>query len=352
MLQRIITAFFLLAASLLRLTPSPAPKCPAKVTGSFLQAFYCAGWDEARWDAETAWMAEAGLDTLILQHTAYLDENGQWTAYYPSELPVFRGSCAGDIIGKALKSCRKAGIRVFVGLAEFSDWWNTAGFSGDWDAVCDVMAQMQEEILRAYRQDYGDTLYGWYFAPEIDNASVMKLSLPRIIAGFNNVLDRATALEPAMPVLLSPFYSEYLTVPSVTATLPMWQTFLNAAHLRDGDIFCPQDAIGAAWTHEKSLEKVWQMYAAAVSSAKADVKLWANCENFTAAQSGGLFAPPANGLTENIPAPIDRFAGQLQTAGRYAEKLVCFSMNHYYSPYIDEEAYEAYLSYAASVNDL
>ena len=95
----------------------------------------------------------------------------------------------------------------------------------------------------------------------------MKQSLPQIATGFNKVLDQATALDPAMPVLLSPFYSEYLTNASVTATLPFWQTFLNAAHLRDGDIFCPQDAIGAAWTRETSLEKVWKMYAAAVKSA-------------------------------------------------------------------------------------
>ena len=349
MLSKIITAFFLLIAALLRLTPAPEPKCEALVSGSFIQPWYCADWDDARWDAETAWMKEAGLDTLILQRTAYLDENGVWTAYYPSELPALRGGCQGDLIGRALKSCRKAGLRVFVGLADFSGWWNGAGLSPDWETVCDVTTQMQEELCRLYGEDYGETLYGWYFAPEINNNPLMKASLPRIIKGFNKALDQATALDPAMPMLISPFYSEYMAVPSVTATLPMWQVFLNGAHLRDGDIFCPQDAVGAAWTREKSLEKVWQMYAAAVSSAKADVKLWANCENFISAQAGGLLQPPANGLTENVPAPMDRFAWQLETASRYAEKLVCFSMNHYYSPFTDEAAYETYLNYAATV---
>lgn len=348
MLSKIITAFFLLIASLLRLTPAPEPKCPAVVTGSFLQAWYCAGWDGDRWDAETAWMKETGLDTLILQHTAQMEADGRWTAYYPSALPALQNDGA-DIVGNALKSCKKAGIRVFVGLAEFSGWWDEAGFSGDWDAVCETMAGMQEEIYRNYAPEYGDTLYGWYFSPEISNSPLMKLSLPRIAAGFNKVLNRASELDPAMPVMLSPYYSEYLTVPSVTATLPMWQSFLNMADLRDGDIFCPQDAVGAAWTREKSLEKVWKMYAAAVSSAGADVKLWANCENFTAAQQGGPFAPPANGLAENIPAPMDRFAWQLETACRYAEKIVCFSMNHYYSPFADREAYDAYLDYADGV---
>lgn len=349
MLYRIVVTFFLLIASLLRVAPAPEAKCEPLVSGSFIQPYACAGWDEARWDAEAAWMKEAGLDTLILQWTAYLDADGAWTAWYPSALPELRDVCSGDVIGGALRSCEKAGIKVFIGLADFAGWWDLAGLSGDWKAVCDMMTAMQKEICETYAPRYGDTLYGWYFAPEIDNASVMKLSLPQIVTGFNKMRDNAAALDPAIPVLLSPFYSEYLTVNAVTATLPFWQAFLNAAHLRDGDIFCPQDAVGAAWTREENLTKVWQMYAAAVRSAGADVRLWANCENFTAAQAGGLFSPPANGLTENEPAPLDRFVRQMETASRYAEKIVCFSMNHYCSPFVDPEGYDAYLAYARPV---
>ena len=349
MLYRIIVTFFLLVASLLRLVPVPEAQCAPAVSGSFIQPYACVGWDEARWDAETAWMKEAGLDTLILQWTAYLDADGVWTAYYPSALPELRDGCLDDVIGGALQSCQKADIKVFIGLVDFADWWNLAGLSGDWKTVCDIMTAMQTEIYETYAPRYGDTLYGWYFAPEIDNAVIMKQSLTQIVTGFNKVLDKATALDPAMPVLLSPFYSEYLTNASVTATLPFWQTFMNGAHWRDGDIFCPQDAIGAAWTRETSLEKVWKMYAAAVRSAAADVKLWANCENFTAAQAGGPFSPPANGLTQNEPAPIDRFVWQMETASHYVEKIVCFSMNHYYSPFVDEAAYGAYLDYAAQL---
>ena len=332
MLKRWISAFLALLAAVLHLTPAPTErKCAPAVSGSFLQAWYCTGWDDARWDAETAWMKEAGLDYLVLQTLAYLDENGGWQVNYASALPVFGTAEKADVLTGALKSCQKAGIRVFVGLADFADWWNRGGVSPQYETVCEVMTQMQREIYETYRPQYGETLYGWYFPPEINNVLLLGLGLPAIPRGLNAVLDAATALDPAMPVMLSPYFSEAYALNSVTATLPLWQTFFEQTRFRPGDIFCPQDAVGAGWTSEKNLEKVWRMYAAAVEGSGKGVRLWANCENFTADYSS---------------APIDRFARQLGTAARYTERIICFSMNHYYSPYTDAAAYEAYLRYA------
>ena len=64
----------------------------------------------------------------------------------------------------------------------------------------------------------------------------MKLGVPRIAKGLNIVLKTATALDPAMPVMLSPYFSEQYTVPSALGTLPMWQAFFAAADFREGDI--------------------------------------------------------------------------------------------------------------------
>ncbi len=332
MFLRRISAFLALLAAVLHLTPAPAAqKCAPAVTGSFLQAWYCVGWDDARWDAETAWMKQAGLEYLVLQTAAYLDENGGWQVNYDSALPVFAAAEKADVLSGALKSCRKAGIKVFVGLADFADWWNLGGLSPQYQTVCGVMTQMQREIWQKYRPQYGETLYGWYFAPEINNVLLLGGGLPSIPRGLNRVLETATALEPSMPVMLSPYFSEAYALGSVTATLPLWQSFFAQTRFRPGDIFCPQDAVGAGWTSEKNLEKVWRMYAAAVEGAEKGVRLWANCENFTA---------------DHAPALIDRFARQLSAACRYAENIVCFSMNHYYSPFADAAAWGAYLRYA------
>ena len=336
-LKRLIASFFALLFSLLQLSPTAERKCTPAARGSFLQAWYCADWDDARWDEETAFLREAGAEYLILQNLAYLDEAGEWVAWYPSALPELAGKAACDVLGGALKSCAKAGIRVFAGLADFADWWNLSGFSPQYDTVCGVMTRMQREIYETYAPVYGETLYGWYFVPEIDNVLPMKLAVPVIARGLNRVLETATALDPEMPVMLSPYYSESLTVPSVLATLPMWQSFVNLVKFRDGDIFCPQDAVGAGWTKEENLEKVWKMYAAAVEACPAALRLWANCECFTAGENG------------NVPAPLDRFVRQLETASRYAEEIVCFSLDHFYSPFADDAAYRAYLDYLGTL---
>ena len=335
---RILSAFFSLLFLLLNITPAPEPRrCEPAVKGSFLQSWYCAGWDDARWDEETACLSDAGVEYLILQSTAKLDSEGNWTVSYPSSLPVFDAAPEYDVIDGALKSCRAAGIKVFIGLADFDDWWNLCGFSPDYMPVCEVMADMQREIWETYAPVYGDTLYGWYFVPEIDNVLPMKVSLPAIVRGLNKVLDTATELDPAMPVMLSPYYSESMAVPSVLLTLPMWQAFFAMARFRDGDIFAPQDAVGAGWTKEASLEKVWQMYRCAVDSAKTDIRLWANCENFTATDGGNVSAPP------------DRFIRQMETASRYADNIICFSMDHFCTPFTDAAAYAGYLDYISTL---
>ena len=337
MLKRCIAAFFALLFALIRPAPQQR-RCEPKVTGSFLQSWYCADWDDERWEQETAWMREAGLEYLVLQSTAYLDADGNWEAYYPSGLPELKGRADCDVIAGVLKACQKAGVKVFIGLADFENWWGKAGFSADYLPVCRVCAAMQREICDMYAPEYGDTLYGWYFVPEIDNVPTMKLSVRRIAKGMDLVLDAATEIDPSMPVLFSPFYTDTYAVNSVLATLPMWQALLNTAHFRAGDIIAPQDAVGAGWTREKDLDKVWRMFRAAADSCKTDVLLWANCECFTSTADQG-----------NVPADLDRFVRQMKTAADYVDNIICFSMNHFYSPFTDAESYAAYLAYLKTV---
>lgn len=336
MLKRFFAALFALLGLLAGHTVPAAERCVPAPTGTFLQAWYCADWDDARWAQEAAFMKEAGMEYMILQTTASLDDTG-WTVWYPSAIKAFSGARQGNVLEGALKSCREAGIRVFVGLADFSDWWGKAGFSDAYFSVCEIMAEMQREICETYRPVYGDTLYGWYFPPEIDNVPTMKLSIRRIAQGLNLVLDTATELDETMPVMLSPYFSESYALPSVLCTLPMWHAFFETAHFRPGDIFAPQDAVGAGWTKEEHLEKVWQMYRAAVDACDKGVVLWANCENFTSTPEG------------NVPADTERFARQLALAAKYTDNIICFSINHFYSPFTDAQAYEAYLDYLTAL---
>ena len=347
MFKRIISSFFALIMALLPFGKEAPQKCEAKFNGTFIQSWYCLWWDDERWQQEVESMKKAGIEYLILQDTASFTDADNATLSYPSELECF-AECEkyGDIIGDALRNCKGSGIKIFVGLADFEDWWTLAGLTSEYNKICDKMAQMVEEIYNKYYAGYEDTFYGWYFTPEINNVPTMKLSILNIAKGFNEIIDTADRLNPDMPMLLSPYYTEHLSIPSVVAALPEWQLFMQKAHLRDGDIFCPQDAVGAGWIDLKDLDKVWKMYTSVIKSCDKDIKLWANCESMTVARDFVPLMPPKTLEDVNMTATLDRFVQQMPVASKYVDNIITFSFNHYYC---DDEVnpvyFETYLDY-------
>ncbi len=340
---KILSAFFALVISLLPFGETPERRCDPAYNGTFIQSWMSSYWDDERWAEEVENMKRAGIEYLIVQDTANLSASGAWELYYPSELEVFAGTeTHSDVIGSALKACEGSGIKVFVGLAMFDNWWTESAIGKTYLDICSVMADMTEEISEKY-----EGVYGFYFTPEISNAINMKLSLGNIIKGLNIVIE---AMPEDKPVMISPFYTEYLSVPSVLATESMWTQIVNKVNFRDGDIIAPQDAVGAQWIQESDLEKVWKMYRVAVDTSEKDIRLWANCENFTLAREksviSGIFVPHATLNKNSVPCTIDRFARQLDIASRYCENIITFSYNHYHSPSAVNSAFEeTYLDY-------
>ena len=344
---RKIVSLILSAAFGFSVGVTPPKKCAAKFNGTFLQSWLCLWWSDEDWQEEIRYMKEAGITTLILQDLASFSGENAAEVYYPTELACFAG-CEqyGDVVGDALRNCRGSGVKVFVGLADYSDWWIWVGLKPSYQTVCENMAQMVTELYNNYYEPYRDTFGGWYFTPEINNVPTFKLSLGSIIRGFNTVIDRANELDPALPMLLSPYYTEYLAVPSLLATYPMWKAFFRQAHLRDGDIFAPQDAVGAQWTPFDRVEDVWKMYAAAVKTCPNRVALWANCENMTVGRKAIPFMPPATLEKTNRTATLDRFVAQMEIASHYVENIIVFSYNHFYSPHTVHAVYhDTYLDY-------
>ena len=325
---------------------TPPQKCAAQFNGTFIQSWLCLWWSDEDWQEEIRYMKEAGIESLILQDLASFTGEGA-EVYYPSELACFAG-CAQecDVLDAALRNCQGSGIKVFVGLADYADWWIWGGIKPAYQTVCENMAEMVTEIYNNYYGSYSDTFCGWYFTPELNNVPTHKLSFGCILKGFNTVIDRANELNPNLPMLLSPYYTEYLAVPSLLATYPMWKTFFQKAHLRDGDIFAPQDAVGAQWTPFDRVEDVWKMYSAAVKTCPKKIRLWANCENMTVARKTLPFMPPATLEKTNQTATLDRFVKQMEIASHYAENIITFSYNHFYSPNTVHAVYhDTYLDY-------
>lgn len=336
--------------------PSEVVYCAPEFTGTFLQSWYSSEWDDARWQEEVANMKDAGIKYLILQDTAEKSSRvsgGAWTVYYDSALPEFAGAPASaDVIEAALRNCSGSGIQVFVGLNMFDDFWTEGAVTCQYREVCNTAADMAEEIYNKYYEQYSDCFAGWYFSPEINNMLICQLNILGIYNGINTVIARVNSLNPALPLMLSPFNSDYLSFGSL-ASLVDWVEFFQYTNLRSGDIFAPQDAVGAMWTKEDNLRRNWEIYRAAVNSCKADVKLWANCENFVSnienTVGSGLISRPGTENTVSVTATLDRFVAQMKIAAEYCENIITFSYNHYFSPAVASPIFmETYKDYIAN----
>ncbi len=352
LIVKIISALIAFVMSVLPLGNTPTErKCNPEFNGTFLQSWMSGSWDDGRWQTEIDNMKEAGIEYLILQDVANKGSEalgGEWNVYYDSELPVFEDAAfGGNVIEAALRNCEGSGIKVFIGLAMFDDFWNETSLSPQYKEVCGVMAQMIEEIYGKYGEY--DCFYGWYFTPEISNSLMRQIYIKGIADGINIVIDKINETDESKPLLMSPYSSEYLSAGPMLS-LTSYVRLIDGINFRDGDIFAPQDAVGAKWVKEENLERNWKIYKAAVDTCDVDLKLWANCENFSTVVAPsvleGILNPPATENTVYVTETLDRFVWQMDVASRYAENIITFSYNHYYSPdYVNPAFIETYYDY-------
>ena len=329
------------------------PKCKPEFNGTFIQSWLSSSWSDEQWQSEIENMQDAGIEYLILQdvaNKAYKSSGGGWSIYYDSDLDVFDGATVyNDVIESALRNCSGTGIKVFVGLAMFDDFWTEGAITGQYAEMCDVASQMVTEIYTKYYSRYSDCFYGWYFTPEFNNVLTCQVNISGMSRGLNKIIYAINSADADMPLLLSPFFAEYLAN-THTGTLVNLVRLLNSVNFRDGDIFAPQDAIGALWTSSKNLDKTWKMYSQAVKACDADLRLWANCENFCIAIAksplNGILTRPTTENTAYVTSTLDRFVWQMEVASKYCENIITFSYNHYFSPdQVNSAFINTYLDY-------
>ena len=310
-------------------------KCAPEFNGTFVQSWLSSSWDEEDWADEIAAMEKDGVKYLIVQDLATKNLDGEWTIYYDSAMPAFADADVGtDVLANTLEAVKGTDIQVFVGLTAFDNLWSTGTLTKEYRQVCDITADMMQEIYDNYYAGNEANFYSWYFTMEFSNNILMQLGMPNIVKGLNVVLDKATAIDSSIPLMMSPFMSNYYTV-GKSAALMQWMKLFSKGHWRDGDIVAPQDAVGARWLDMKDLVDMWEVYTYALKSCHADVKLWANCENFTTAVAdsfgAGILNPEKTENIVSVPATLDRFTTQMDIASRYCENIITFSYTHYYS---------------------
>lgn len=299
--------------------------------GTFIQDNLVANWDDAQWQKELGSLKDAGMHYLVFAPTLHTNNEINQTIY-PSSLPDVKVRYQVDLVENCLRNAQKAGFKVFLGLNFNEKWW-TASFTPEWFfGQMELGNKVAEELVNRYKSRYGETMYGWYWVWEVDNLNwKSREKQDMLIQALNTNLDHLNTITPEMPFMLCPFVNHRMG--TSTDNEKLWTYVFSQTHLRKGDIFAPQDCIGAGGLTLDLLDEWFgKMYKAV--KTKPGLKFWSDAETFD--------------QRFWTSAPIDRFIKQMQIADPYVENFLTFAYSHYYSPTQAQESFHSsYLYYLA-----
>jgi hypothetical protein len=300
----------------------------AVAAGSFVQSWLCGRWSDARWQQEFAAMKKSGMEYLIIGPVAESEENKTTITWYPSSLPnteLYGGLYGTDMVDVCLRNAEAAGIKVFIGLAINPLWWGPHGEDTTWfynqmrfdNQVC-------HELWGKYKTKYPNAFYGWYWVYEIDNVSFAdSIEQEELITAMNIQLDYLNNSGEKLPLMWCPFMNADLGTSEDYKNL--WINVFSKIHTTAGDIFAPQDCIGAGGLGLSRVEEWFAALRQAVDT-KPGLEFWSDVETFT---------------TNGMAGTMDRFVTQLKKEQPYVDNYVTFAYSHYYSPCNVDSGFDA-----------
>ncbi|HEY3415004.1 MAG TPA: DUF4434 domain-containing protein [Armatimonadota bacterium] len=309
----ICAAIFSLAAA--AIAKPPPPKAHPIANGTFIQDYLCRNWTDATWLAEFRYMKALGMRYMVFGAVA---DGKTHTCVYPTSLPGYHlVEPNTDPLGACLRNAEKAGIRVFVGLNFHGDWWARGSYDSAWlNSQMEEGNRIADELYNRYHARYPRAFYGWYWVWEVDNISAQSPSKAATLSGALDVSVRhLKSLNPGMPVMLCPFMNYRLGTPALYRGF--WERVFASCALGRGDIFAPQDCVGAGGL---TLDNFAQWFAALRKAVdtKPGLVFWSDTETFY--------------QDDWTSATLNRFVRQLKGVQPYVEGSITFAWSHYYSP--------------------
>jgi hypothetical protein len=320
-------------------------EAPVKSDGTFLQWWMVKDWDDARWEREFSILKEVGMHFIVLEpsafyHTDVKTGRGVTRTVYPTNIKDFEtikrddGSRYPDVVDTCLRNAQKKGFKVFIGLNFSDEWWDKRR-DAEW-----IYARIREgnriadELWEKYYSRYPEAFYGWYWCWEVDNAYFKRFdpydSAGILVNAINLFTGHLEATDRRLPVMIAPYMNWMLGTPQGHASL--WEYVLENSGMKDGDILCPQDSIGAGGLTINNVSK-WFAELRKVVDQKPGVQLWVDTETFDVRDWTGF--------------TINRFIEQMDKVKPYVDNYISFSYSHYYSPNIVDpgfhKTYEDYI---------
>ena len=297
--------------------------------GSFVQEYLVASWSNERCDQEMEMLKEAGIEYLIYAPALSVNESGITTTNYPSSLTT--KDKQNNTLEKCLRSAQKKGVKIFIGL-NFNDRWWRGDYDTNWlVGQMEIGNRVADELVALYKEKYGETMYGWYWVWEVDNLNWRTTERKdALVKALNTNLDHLSKISPGMPLMLSPFMN-YKVGGGAEEYGKLWEYIFSKTNFRAGDIFVPQDCVGAGGL---TLELVheWFPKLKQAANSKPGLLFWGNVETFD--------------QRFWVTAPLARVQKQLEIVNGYVSNMICFAYSHYNSPYVVNEGYHrAYVQY-------
>ncbi len=316
------------------LTYPVLPEGYPAVCGSFMQPGTFAGYSVERMKQHLAYMREVGIDIIILQWSFATEGDKVTAEYFPSSFDEADISSGFDrsgakLVGTLLEAAESLDMKVYLGLNNDNDWWSKGVNDKAWlERQAYLGLEGAKQLYDTFKQTYPETFYGWYFVHEYYNMKANALQLENAAYLLSAFRDGLYAIDPTMPMMLSPFVSSGNS--SAKETGEMWKNIFANVTFREGDIFCCQDSVGAGHIRLDQLDDYYGELKKAVDTEKG-LHFWANNEDFE----------QSNWST----APLNRFVEQMNIASKYVEAHVTFAYSHYQNPDIGKGIYHKAYKY-------
>ena len=274
------------------------------IKGTFITFSGKNNWDPDKWDTHMKEMQEIGIETLIIQYSAYNE-----SIWCKSENSYSVNKHINALSG-LLEAARNNNIGVYVGLYFNEEFWeNTTD-----EEILNTHAQRSIDLAKEIWDQYSDntSFKGWYISHEPapyyynieKNFNILKDNLVNPIADYCEHIS-------SLPVAIAPFFNFNFSNSSV------FSTFMKRLGSCNLDIIIVQDGIGV---EHCTLSELAEYYAAGSRGLYEEGNFkgafWADIETFK--QMPDSF----------IPESFDIVLQKLRIVDDYVSNIVIYQ---YYS---------------------
>ena len=293
------------------------------LTGTFVQLFGKDDWSEAQWDEFLTEIKDVGMNTLIVQYTAFKNPSNDITWFNSAN--TFTATKSKNTLQRLLASAGRKAIEVHIGLHFDDTYWHHQTDVAWLQTQANHCIAIAEEIQAQFGTHAA--FKGWYIPHEPEpNAyntdEKVRLFREQFIDRISNRLHQLNN----KPVSIAAFWNSSLSTPE---QLKHFMAELSKSNLQ---IIMLQDGVGA---QHVTLNRLANYYEAAQRGLFEENKnykgvFWSDLETF---------ASP-NGEYPFEPATFDRVKQQLETALSIPKvsKIVSF---HYFDDMSTKSSHKA-----------